>query len=81
MIGSGLGALPRSIPELGFHLPLQSCVSTVHGGSNHTLAGNSSASICHAALTAFIDKPNLFRHRNTGFASTCHNLSSIIVVK
>ena len=27
-------------------------------------------SICHAALSAFIDKPDLFRHRNTGFAST-----------
>src|SRR5699024_1168741 len=38
-------------------------------------------SICHAALTAFIDKPDLFRHRDTGFASTFHNLSSIIVVK
>jgi hypothetical protein len=37
--------------------------------------------ICHAALAAFIDEPDLFRHRNTGFASTCHNLSSIIVVK
>ena len=31
-------------------------------------------SICHAALAAFIDKPELLRHRNTGFASTCHNL-------
>lgn len=38
-------------------------------------------SICHAALAAFIDKPDLFRHQNTGFASTCQNLSSIIVVK
>ncbi len=38
-------------------------------------------SICHAALAAFIDKPDLLRHRNTGFAGTCHNLSSIIVVK
>ena len=37
--------------------------------------------ICHTALAAFIDKPDLFRHRNTGFADTCHNLSSIIVVK
>ncbi len=37
--------------------------------------------ICQAALTVFIDKPDLFRHRNTGFASTCHNLSSIIVLK
>ena len=34
-----------------------------------------------AALAAFIDQPDLFRHRHTGFASTCHNLSSIIVVK
>ena len=38
-------------------------------------------SICHAALTAFIDKSDLFHHRNAGLASTCHNLSSIIVVK
>ena len=38
-------------------------------------------SICHTALAAFIDKPDLFRHRNTGFASSCHNLSSVIVVK
>ena len=38
-------------------------------------------SICHTTLAAFIDKPDLFRHRNTGFASSCHNLSSVIVVK
>lgn len=38
-------------------------------------------SICHAALPVFIAKPNLFRHRNTGFVSRCNNLSSIIVVK
>ena len=37
--------------------------------------------ICHAALAAFIDKPDMFRHRNPGFASTCHNLSAMIVVK
>ena len=40
-----------------------------------------SVSICHAALAAFIDKPDLFRQRNTGFACSCHNLSSVIVVK
>ena len=38
-------------------------------------------SICHAALAVFIDKPDLFHHRNTGFASICRNLSSIIIVK
>jgi len=38
-------------------------------------------SICHAALAAFINKPVLFRHWNTGFASACQNLSSVIVVK
>ena len=37
--------------------------------------------ICHAALAAFIDKPELFFHRNTGFASIGHDLSSIIVLK
>ena len=35
--------------------------------------------ICHATLAAFIDKPDLFRYWNTGFASTCHNLSIIVV--
>jgi hypothetical protein len=37
--------------------------------------------ICHAALAAFIDNPDLFRHGNTHFASGYHNLSSLIVVK
>lgn len=29
-------------------------------------------SIRHAALAAFISKPNLFRHRDMGFVSTVH---------
>lgn len=38
-------------------------------------------SVRHIALTSFIDQPELFRCRNMGFASACHNLSSIIIVK
>ena len=38
-------------------------------------------SICNAAFATFIDKPDLFSHWNRGFASSCHNLSSMIVVK
>lgn len=37
-----------------------------------------SVSIGHAALAVLIDKPDLFRHRNTSFAGTCHNLSTIM---
>lgn len=50
-------------------------------GFDLLLIFTSLVSICHAALSVLIAKPNLFRHRNTGFASRCHNLSSIIVVK
>lgn len=35
----------------------------------------------HPALVVFIDKPALFRYENAGFASSCHNLSFVIVVK
>ena len=38
-------------------------------------------SIYHAALAAFIDNPDLFHHRDTGFMGACHSLSPIIVVK
>lgn len=40
----------------------------------------SPVSICHAALSVFINKPDLFPYRNTDFASIWHNQSSIIVV-
>ncbi|WP_204248885.1 hypothetical protein, partial [Lachnoclostridium sp. An169] len=70
-------SLPGSDP-----LPLSGSGSDpVVKGAYCNVVFTAPVSICHAALAAFIDKPDLFRHRNTGFASTCHNLASIIVVK
>ena len=62
-------------------LPFSGSGYPVVKGAYYNVFFTAPVSICHAALAAFIDKPDLFRHRNPDFASTYHNLSSIIVVK
>lgn len=54
---------------------------TVYIGAYCNVVFSAAVSSCHATLVAFMNKPDLFFHRNTCFATTYHNRSSIIVVK
>lgn len=51
-------------------------VDPVKKGIYRNVVFKTPVSICHAALAAFINKPDLPRHGNTSSPGSCHNLSS-----